>query len=123
MTEESIWIITETEPEEATQGGKGASSATSTNPYNRAKEQAARAVGSARVSADKLEAKMSEFLRVIGRVFKNAEQKANLTSGFCLEEIQLSVEVNGEGEVKLIGTGAKAGAKGAITLKFKREVN
>jgi hypothetical protein len=37
-----------------------------------------------------------------------------------LDEIELSVEINGEGKVSLIGSGAKAGGKGAITLKFKR---
>ncbi|NER37400.1 MAG: hypothetical protein F6J93_26115 [Oscillatoria sp. SIO1A7] len=121
MTGETIWIVTETEPEEATQEVSGAKDGTSGNPWSRVKERTARAVGSARVSADKLEAKMSEFLQVVGRVFKNAEQNANLNSGFCLDEIQLSVEITGEGEVKLVGSGVKTGAKGAITLKFKRE--
>lgn len=124
MTEETIWIVTEAEPEEETQEASGAKGARSTNPFDRTKEKVVQAIRGTRVSAvsaDKLEAKMSEFLRVVGRVFKNAEKEANLSSGFCLDEIQLSLEVNGEGEVKLIGTGGKAGAKGAITLKFKRE--
>jgi hypothetical protein len=37
-----------------------------------------------------------------------------------LDEIELSVEINGEGQVSLIGTGTKVGGKGAIKLKFKR---
>jgi hypothetical protein len=36
-----------------------------------------------------------------------------------LDEIELSVEVNGEGQLSLLGTGGKAGAKGAMTLKVK----
>ncbi|MDF5711051.1 MAG: hypothetical protein PUP90_26115 [Nostoc sp. S4] len=38
-----------------------------------------------------------------------------------LDEIELSVEISTEGEVKLIGNGAKAVSKGAIKLKFKRQ--
>jgi len=37
-----------------------------------------------------------------------------------LDEIELSVEISGEGEIKLMGTGGKAGSKGAIKLTFKR---
>ena len=37
----------------------------------------------------------------------------------ALEEVELMVEVNGEGQLSLLGTGGKAGAKGAMTLKFK----
>ena len=33
---------------------------------------------------------------------------------------QLTVEISGEGEVKLLGTGGKAGTKGGLTLRFKR---
>jgi hypothetical protein len=36
-----------------------------------------------------------------------------------LDEIELSVEVNGEGQLSLLGSGSKLGGKGAITLKFK----
>jgi hypothetical protein len=38
----------------------------------------------------------------------------------CLDEIELSVEIGAEGEIRLIGSGAKANGKGAIKLKFKR---
>lgn len=35
-------------------------------------------------------------------------------SSMQLDEIELSVEISGEGEVKLVGTGAKAAGKEAI---------
>ena len=38
-----------------------------------------------------------------------------------LEEVELVVEVNGKGQVSLLGTGGELGGKGAITLKFKRK--
>jgi hypothetical protein len=37
-----------------------------------------------------------------------------------LDEIELSVEISGEGEIKLMGTGGKAASKGAIKLTFRR---
>jgi len=120
MTEESIWIVTEVEPSEVEET-TGAKSGTGTNPFIRNKEQAAQAIKQVKVSADKLEANMTEFLQVVGRVFQNAEKKADLTSGLCLDEIEVSVEITGEGEFKLMGTGAKAGAKGAMKLIFKRK--
>ncbi|WP_414579668.1 hypothetical protein [Anabaena sp. CCY 9402-a] len=62
---------------------------------------------------------MTHFLEVVGRLFNRAEQQAN--GGMQLDEIELSVEISAEGEVKLIGNGAKAGGKGAIKLVFRRQ--
>jgi hypothetical protein len=73
------------------------------------------------LSVDELEAKMSGFLQMVGRVFSSAEKEAKKTSGMCLDEIELSVEIGAEGEIRLIGSGAKASGKSAIKLKFKRE--
>jgi len=72
------------------------------------------------LSVDELEAKMSGFLQMVGRVFSSAEKEAKKASGMCLDEIELSVEIGAEGEIHLIGSGAKASGKSAIKLKFKR---
>lgn len=71
----------------------------------------------AEVKVEKLEQEMASFLQVVDRLFSRAEQKK---SEMQLDEIELSVEINGEGQVSLLGTGAKTGGKGAIKLKFKR---
>jgi hypothetical protein len=63
---------------------------------------------------------MSKFLLVVGGLFSRAQRQVNQQSGLKLDEIELSVEVNAEGEVKLVGTGGKLGTKGAITLRFKQ---
>ena len=63
---------------------------------------------------------MRHFLQSVGRIFNDAERQTTQSPGMRLDEIELSVEINGEGEVKLLGTGGKAGGKGAIKLKFKR---
>ncbi len=72
------------------------------------------------ITVEKLEQEMTHFLQVVGRLFSRAEQEAARKPGMQLDEIELSVEISGEGKVMLVGTGAKAAGKGAITLKFKR---
>lgn len=72
------------------------------------------------VRVQKLEAEMTHLLQVVERLFNRNEQQANKQLGMQLDEIELAVEINGEGEVSLLGSGAKAGGKGAIKLKFKR---
>jgi hypothetical protein len=64
---------------------------------------------------------MTRFLQVLGKVFSQAENQAKGNTGMQLEEIELSVEISGEGEVKLLGSGAKAGGKSGIKLTFKRK--
>jgi hypothetical protein len=80
-----------------------------------------------RLSVVELEQKMSQFLNVVGRLFRQAEQQANLTaaqsagktSHLQLDEVEMSIEITAGGEVKLIA-GGKAETKGSIKLKFKR---
>ncbi len=81
-----------------------------------------------RISVVELEQKMSQFLMVVGRLFRQAEQQANLTaaqpsagktSHLKLDEVEMSIEITAGGEVKLIA-GGKAETKGSIKLKFKR---
>ena len=37
------------------------------------------------------------------------------------DEIELSVEVNGEGKISILGNGVQGGGKGGIKLIFKRQ--
>ena len=97
--EKSIWIITE----EDVEGQRGLYGG-----Y----------VNRSSLSAEKLKQNMGEFLEVIQEVFAQANKPIEL--GMQLDELELSVEINGKGQVSLLGTGGEAGAKGAIKLKFKR---
>jgi hypothetical protein len=78
-----------------------------------------------KLNSAELEKKMTDFLQVVGRIFKQAEQEAQIdqksgkTSGMQLTEVELSVEISAEGEVKLVA-GGKAAGKGSIKLKFTR---
>jgi len=77
------------------------------------------------VSVDKLEEEMTSFLKNLSRIFDKAEQATQPNgqrTGLQLDEIELTIEISGEGEIKLWGLGGgKTGGKGAIALKFKRQ--
>ena len=116
LKEEMIWIVTEDIPEEIRNRQKSWRDEISTNETTSAKAVAS----SVAVNAKKLEQEMNHFLSVMGKVFNRAEKEAAPISGIHLEEIELSIEISGEGKIKLLGSGAKANSKGAIKLKFKR---
>ena len=77
------------------------------------------------VSVDKIEEEMTNFLQNLSRIFDKAEkatQPNGRRTGLQLDEIDLTIEISGEGEIKLWGLGGgKAGGKGAIAIKFKRQ--
>jgi hypothetical protein len=121
---DTIWIVTEdtpeTTPEDGTKGLIPNSADWRTEVYRDI--AGSKGVGGAvKVSVEKLQQEMTRFLQVVESLFNQAQQKTKLDSGMQLEEIELSVEISGEGEVKLIGNGAKASGKGAIKLTFKRK--
>lgn len=62
---------------------------------------------------------MSHLIDVVERLLTRAEKQSR--NEIALDEIELSVEVNGEGKISILGNGAQAGGKGAIKLKFKRQ--
>lgn len=72
-----------------------------------------------RLPVAQLEQNMTQFLHLIRRLFKQVDQEIGSESGMKLDEVELLVEIGGEGEVKLVA-GGKAAGKGAIKLKFTR---
>ena len=88
----------------------------STNSTNSAESKG---IGQFEVKVETLEAEMAHLIDVVERLLIRAENKNN--SEIALDEIELSVEINGEGKISLLGNGAQAGGKGAIKLKFKRQ--
>ena len=115
---ETIWIITEEIAEEEEDSSKGGVSHNPHHPQPRQKGVVHRSV---QVSVKKVEAKMAEFLYIMGGLLDRVRKQVPDSSEMQLDEVELAVEISGEGEVKLLGTGGKAGTKGAITLKFKRK--
>jgi len=118
MSEEStIWIIAEeiTESNSVTGATRGIDVGGSLS--SQVSEKVTK-IASKRVPIDviALKAQMSGLLQVMGDLFDQAEQQ----SGMKLTEVELSVEINAEGQVSLIGSGGKIGNKGGISLKFTR---
>ncbi len=61
---------------------------------------------------------MKGFLQAMREMLDEADPP---DSKMRLDEVELSVEINGEGQVSLFGVGGKAGGKGGMTFKFKRK--
>jgi hypothetical protein len=116
---DSILIVTDDAPQISLPDGAKGGMSNTRGWGDEVKEPTGTKGDAVPVSAKKLEQNMTQFLQLVGRLFNQAEQQAN--SKMQLEEIELSVEISGEGEVKLIGSGAKASGKGAIKLTFKRQ--
>ncbi|MBW4641741.1 MAG: hypothetical protein KME23_01730 [Goleter apudmare HA4340-LM2] len=72
-----------------------------------------------KVEVTKIKQEMKGFLQAMREMLDEAEET---NSKMQLDEVELSVEVNGEGQVSLFGMGGgKVGGKGAMTFKFKRK--
>ena len=112
-TEPSIWIITSDRVDDESGSKAGYDTGAS---YRGIESLSAR--NRHEVSAETLKQNMTEFLSVVESAFEKAEQSQVKMQ---LEEVELVVEVNGKGQVSLLGTGGELGGKGAITLKFKRK--
>jgi len=113
MSGDVVWIVTD-EAEIVSGERKGDDKP---NPYDSQPVKSVRR--GVAVSAEKLEEGMVDFVGVVGRVLEQTKQKAGELTGLELDEIEVQVEVNGEGQFSLLGSGGKLGMKGAMTLKFK----
>jgi hypothetical protein len=118
MPEDVIWVVTNEEPQPTIpEGDRGGGIAK--NPLDSVRTIAPLARPGMPVRVEQLEQGMTDFLRVMGRVISHAKQRAGELAGMELDEIELSVEVNGEGQLSLLGSGGKMGGKGAMMLRFK----
>ncbi len=113
MPEEKIWIITDSEPlaepfVDRPDGLRG---------WGDELQQRVQTFREKQLDVAELERKMDTFLHMVGRIFNQAEQQSQ--SKMKLDEIELSIEISAEGEIKLVA-GGKVGGKSAIKLKFKR---
>lgn len=109
----SIWIITQDTSQPLTSDDK-----TTEEPPQRVA-----------VPANQMQQNMSQFLLIMGDVFIQAEQQAfqmQQASGISqkspmeLDQVELSVSINGKGEVSLCGDNCD---RGTIKLTFKRQKN
>lgn len=68
------------------------------------------------LDAQALKTQMQGMLGVVNDLF----DETTTSTGLQLNEVELSVEINAEGQLSLVGNGGKLGNSGGITLKFVR---
>ena len=73
------------------------------------------------ISTQTLQQNLSAFLANIDETLEKVNT-TDLKSVFKIEEIELSVGVNGQGKIGLSGIGAQAGGNAGIKLKLKRKI-
>ncbi|MGK7872956.1 MAG: hypothetical protein AB4426_06485 [Xenococcaceae cyanobacterium] len=95
----NIWIITKETPSGARDGGEDTGGLLGSE-----EESTERGRGVVPVRVEKLKQERSNFLRIVGYVFSEAQQQQ---SDLELDELTLSVEINGEGGINLLGIGGK----------------
>jgi hypothetical protein len=115
-----LWIVTEVETietTEVTRGGRSSEDIGGGFGQPRVTEQV-KTIVRQRVPLDAvaLKTQMHGLLQVVGEVFDQATQQSDLH----LDEVELSVEINAQGQVSILGNGGSLNDKGAIKLKFKR---
>lgn len=116
-TPEKIWIITaETSQQKNTTGKRGGEDIGGTLSGEAETLETATTEAKA-VDVAKLKREMQGFLQAMREMLDEADPPE---AKIRLDEVELSVEINGEGQVSLFGVGGKAGGKGAMTFKFKR---
>ena len=117
-TPSKIWIITgESEIRETPTGARSSSDIGGRLGEQKSSPEVA-ATERSQVDVSKLKLEMKGFLKAMREMLDEAEPPS---AKVRLDEVELSVEINGEGQVSLFGVGGKAGGKGAMTFKFKRK--
>jgi hypothetical protein len=121
MSEDNkLWVVVETEAvaETVTIDGSRSSGDTGGGWGTDSVETVKTLAKRQRVSLDAqaLKAQMESMLAIVNDLFSQAEMQ----SGLRLDEVELSVEINAEGQISLVGNGGKLGNTGGITLKFTR---
>ncbi|MEO1209617.1 MAG: hypothetical protein AAFX78_08755 [Cyanobacteria bacterium J06638_20] len=68
------------------------------------------------LDAQALKAQVESMLAIMNDVFTQADAQ----TGLRLDEVELSVEINAEGQLSIVGNGGKLGNTGGMKLKFTR---
>ncbi|MBD2599342.1 MULTISPECIES: Pepco domain-containing protein [Microcystis] len=117
-TPSKIWIITGESDLQKTPAGARSSSDIGGRLGEQERSPEVAATERSQVDVSKLKLEMQGFLKAMREMLDEADPPS---AKIRLDEVELSVEINGEGQVSLFGVGGKAGGKGAMTFKFKRK--
>ncbi|ACK69128.1 hypothetical protein PCC7424_0669 [Gloeothece citriformis PCC 7424] len=120
LVPQKIWIVTgESFTQEIVKGARGSEDEGGLigDGFQKPEIESLTTIKREPVELEKLKQEMKGFLAAMREMLDEADPP---DSKMRLEEVVLSVEINGEGKVSLLGIGGKAGGKGAMTFKFKR---
>ncbi|MFM6061691.1 MAG: hypothetical protein ACKPAE_04390 [Microcystis panniformis] len=117
-TPSKIWIITGESDLQKTPTGARSSRDTGGRLGEQERSAEVAATERSQVDVSKLKLEMQGFLKAMREMLDEADPPS---AKIRLDEVELSVEINGEGQVSLFGVGGKAGGKGAMIFKFKRK--
>lgn len=112
-----LWVVAETESEVPAETGSRDGGYTGPSFSERATEKLI-ALTRKRVPVDValLRKQMNSMMQVVDELFIQSEVQTKMQ----LDEVELKVEINAEGQLSLVGNGGKLGNTGGITLKFSR---
>ncbi len=130
-SEPTLWMITGTSSPISSEGEKAGGSYRGGIIGDQEQAETTQETGKVSIAIGKLQENLSQFLSVVGDLFIEAEQQAQITEpevtkeanpGIKLDQIEFSVAVNGEGEVGFWGLAkGKVGGATEIKLTFKRK--
>lgn len=116
MTNDPILHLLVSNPEPDTSEDDGGGRGFPTKDQVKAAAKSIKNLVTVEVRASAIRPHMEELLNVVGEVFSQADRQP----GLALDEIELSVDINAKGQVRIWGSGAEVGSTGSIKLKFKR---
>lgn len=131
-TPDSLWIITEEVAETSTtrqvtsiSGSRGSgdiggllSNKATEEQITVTKEKDKVVITRHKIEVTKLKQEMRGFLQAMRECLEEADKP---DSKIRLDEVEVCVEINAEGQLSLLGSGGKVGGKGSLTFKFKRQ--
>lgn len=115
-----LWVVAETESEVPVETGSRDGGYTGPSFGGRGDKAIEKLLSITRkrvpVDVVMLKNQMNGMLQVVNELFTQAEIQTQMQ----LDEVELKVEINAEGQLSLVGNGGKLGNTGGITLKFSR---
>lgn len=112
-----LWVVAEDESEVPVETGSRDGGFTGPRFGERTTEKLI-AITRKRVPVDVtlLKRQMHGMMQVVDELFIQSENQTKMQ----LDEVELKVEINAEGQLSLVGNGGKLGNTGGITLRFSR---
>lgn len=115
-----LWVVAETESEVEVETGSRDGDYTGPSFGDRVDRTTKKLISMTRkrvpVDVSLLKKQMNGMMQVVDELFIQSENQTKMQ----LDEVELKVEINAEGQLSLVGNGGKLGNTGGITLKFSR---